>query len=658
MNKFILIACSLIILSLANAQVDKVHACAKHKIATSAAAKNASHKSLIGQEKYDVHYVKLDLELDNLSTEIDAGHAVIKATTTAFSLDVFVLELASSLVVDATFVNGVSVPNNRQGDELQIFPANILSQGEEVTVEVLYHGNPPGGGGFFGGIFNDQSPSWGADVTWTLSQPFSAHTWWPCKQVLTDKIDSSEVWLTIPAGLKGGSNGLLQNEVNLPSGKTRFEWKHQHNIAYYLISIAVGPYIEYNFNAPLPGTTDEVFIQNYIYDNPATLNNFQTDIDETADMMFVFSDLFGLYPYKDEKYGHCMAPLSGGMEHQTMTTQGFFATWLTAHELGHQWFGDNVTCADWGHIWVNEGFASYAQYLFLETVSASQAESEMANFHGSAMTTLGGSVYVPLAFQDDDSRIFSSNLSYDKGATLVHMIRHWVNNDSLFFASLKSYQNKYANGTAVAEDFIDEVETVANTDMTNFLDHWYYGEGYPTYDGAFNQNNGGTVIQLNQVTSRPSVTPFFESSIEFKIDFMDGTDTTLYVHNTSNGELFHFPITNEIYTIYIDDDNWVLNQGGDVLKDESLVYTGIRSLHGFDDSKVQMFPNPTRNAVQINLLDAETGTVLIFDGIGRKVFNANLQKGRNNLNLHLLSGVYIVTVKIEGVSYQEQLLIK
>jgi len=178
-------------------------------------------------------------------------------------------------------------------------------------------------------------PTWGNQVTWTLSEPFSAYEWFACKQSLKDKADSCDVNITLPSNSMAGSNGLLINTVNLGATK-RFEWKHRYPIDYYLISISVAEYVEYNVYANPVGATNPILIHNFIHNNSGTLPNFQTDINETADFMELFSDLYGMYPFADEKYGHCMAPLSGGMEHQTMTTQGFFNAGLTSHELAHQ----------------------------------------------------------------------------------------------------------------------------------------------------------------------------------------------------------------------------------------------------------------------------------------------------------------------------------
>jgi aminopeptidase N len=622
--------------------------CAHSKIQAFANQTAAQHKSLSDQDKYDLHYVKLDLTLDNLSTNIDRGHATHKAIVTNPSLDMYVCELHSNIVVDSAKINGSVVTLNRLGNELQLFPSSFLNAGENFTVDIYYHGAPPNTGSFFGGIFNDVSPSWGASVTWTLSQPFSAYTWWPSKQVLSDKIDSSEVWLTVPNTLKGGSNGLLLNEVNLPGSLKRFEWKHQYPIAYYLISLAVGPYIEYNFYADLPGTNDSVFVQNFIYNNPATLTQFQTEIELTADMIYEFSDLFGLYPFKDEKYGHCMAPLSGGMEHQTMTTQGFFETSLTAHELGHQWFGDLVTCKDWGHIWVNEGFASYSEYVFYETLNNNSAAQKMNDFHNSAMSQAGGSVYV--TDQTDENRIFSARLSYDKGAALVHMIRHWVNNDSLFFAACESYLNTYANQVASAEDFIEQVENVSGVSMQNFLSHWYYGEGYPTYSGKFNDANNQLVVRIDQVSSMPNVTPFFASHLDIKIDFLDGSDTIIHVVNTYPGQTFLFNISKDVYAISVDPENWVLNKSNAWIEDANLIHTALLSL---ENGQIKLYPNPSKEIFTIELENSQNHKLEIFDLLGRKYFEQNINNKIEQIHHKLPSGIYVVQV-----SFQEQKFIQ
>ena len=317
-------------------------------------------------ELYDVHYYFLRLNMTNTTTTL-SGSGEIHAKARV-NLDTALVEFFDTFVISSIEVDGNPISYSRQNSALKV-PVNKL-QGENFVIHVNYNGTPPtsatnplGGGG----MTNASSPSWGNQVTWSLSEPFAAYEWFPVKQSLKDKADSCAVWITVPTNCKAGSNGLLQQVVDLGNGTHRFEWKHRHPIDYYLISVAVARYVEYNVTAN-PTGSGPVLIQNFIYDNPGTLPNFQDDIDETVDFMELFADLFGPYPFADEKYGHCMAPISGGMEHQTMTTQGFFNPTLTCHELAHQWFGDHATCSSWADIWVNEGFASYAEYIMLENL--------------------------------------------------------------------------------------------------------------------------------------------------------------------------------------------------------------------------------------------------------------------------------------------------
>jgi hypothetical protein len=307
---------------------------------------------------------------------------------------------------------------------------------------------------------------------------------------------------------------------------------------------------------------------------------------------------------------------------------------------------------------VNEGFASYSEYLFFQSLNQNQAQQRMLGVHNNIMSQGTGSVYVPISDQTNENRIFNSRLSYDKGGALVHMIRHWVNDDALFFEAMQSYQSNFANSTASAEDFIQEIETVTGVAMTNFLAHWYYGEGHPTYNGRFNQAPEGIVISLSQTTSQPGITPFFTSHIEIAIEFLDGTDTTIYVVNTVNNQQYFFPIDREIYTVSIDPDNWILNRGGVFEKDESLIFIGVSAITNFDNRVIEMYPNPSNGIVHFFIHQDLQLDMGIFDLSGRKLEDVNLTQGDNQIELNFAAGIYFVVLDYNGNRYVEQLLIK
>jgi aminopeptidase N len=514
------------------------------------------------------------------------------------------------------------------------------------VVETTYSGTPPtAGDNPFGdaGMSNASSPSWGNQITWTLSQPFSAYEWWPCKQSLRDKLDSVEVHLTVPANCKAGSNGVLQNVVeNLPSSLIRFEWKHRHPIDYYLVSAAVGKYVDYQIYAHPPGQ-DSILIQNYVYDNPQTLINFQDEINETAAFIELFSSLFGPYPFRNEKYGHCMAPFSGGMEHQTMTTQGTFNATLTAHELAHQWFGDHVTCGSWADIWVNEGFATYSEFLMLQNLYPAQAAAEMNSNHTASMQQTGGAIWVSDSL--NSTRIFSSRLSYSKGAAFIHTLRYLINNDSLFFAGLRLYLNRFAGRTALGLDLKAALEEVSGVNLDDAFEQWYFGEGYPSYSLRWNTGNGDLFLRLSQNASSPAITPLFTTPVEIRFTRTGLSDTIIRIPVNSANELQLISgMGNVSGSPTVDPGNFLINKTTLVQKDPTLVITGK---HEIAQPKKPAFI-PAGNEGVFRFESAEQGTwhYHLLDVRGRLLQSGKLQ---NDERLNLSgqpAGQYLI--RMEG----------
>ncbi|MCB0698028.1 MAG: M1 family metallopeptidase, partial [Chitinophagaceae bacterium] len=399
---------------------------------------NASAKTTLASPdelKYDVRHVHIDISLDNTSVAI-AGKATTTALVTEGNFALYVFELNSKLAIDSVSINGKDAVFVRTDNLVKTFMPSLLQTGDVFSATVYYHGLPDAGSVFFfqSGMNNAPAEEWNSTVTYTLSEPFNSKDWWPCKQYLEDKIDSADIWITVPDSLKAGSNGLLQRVTSLAGNKKRFEWKTTYPIAYYLLSVSVAAYDEYSFTRTMPDGK-EVLVQNYLYDRQNVLDSFKNRLDTTGEMLYYFSELFGTYPFHKEKYGHCMAPVFGGMEHQTMTTLHNFNAALVAHELTHQWFGDNVTCGTWRDVWLNEGFASYGEYLFAEKFWGDTAALKyIQKVHDIVLddTVLTGSIYMSEAEANNPYRIFDGRLSYQKASSVLHMLRYIINNDNLF----------------------------------------------------------------------------------------------------------------------------------------------------------------------------------------------------------------------------------
>jgi aminopeptidase N len=592
-------------------------------------------------ERYNVHYYDLDLSMTNLNTSV-SGTAEIHATANE-NLDSALFELFQTFTISEIRVNGTPVSYSRVNSAIKA-PVNA-NTGDAFIIAVDYSGTPPtavsnplGGSG----MTNATSPSWGNKVTWSLSESFAAYEWWPCKQSLKDKADSSAVKLTVPNNCKGGSNGILENVVPLGNGTTRYEWKNRHMIDYYLISVAVAKYVEYNVYANPVGATAPILIQNFIYDNPATLPNFQADIDETVDFLELFSDLFGLYPFADEKYGHCMAPLSGGMEHQTMTTQGFFEKSLTSHELAHQWFGDNVTCASWTDIWVNEGFAAYSEYLMKEALYPTETTQHLIDIHDNIMSQPDGAVWVLDSL--NESRIFDGRLTYDKGAAIVHTFRFMINNDATFFNALKNYQTNFKDSVAVGTDVQAELEAASGIDFTEAFDQWYFGEGYPTYSTRWNAVGTDLLLEITHTTSASSITPTFTNPLEIKFARSGLADTTIRFAISANLNQFFVPAVGTVTNISaIDPSNWIINKVGTNNHD-------VNFLVGLDEqigaSNILLYPNPSNTLISIQ--SDQNCELTIFSTDGKTIAN-HLVDGNLTLDVSAYrNGNYLFVFRANG----------
>lgn len=593
-------------------------------------------------EKYDVHFYSLDLSMTNLNTDV-AGTAEIHAKARV-DLDSALFELFQTLTITEIRVNGNPVLFSRNNSAVKA-PVNALT-GDAFVIAIDYNGTPPtsatnplGGAG----MTNDNSPSWGNQVTWSLSEPFSAYEWFPCKQSLSDKADSCAVKITVPDSCKAGSNGILENVVDVGNQKMRYEWKHRHPIDYYLISVSIAEYVEYNVTANPIGAPAPILIQNYIYDNPGTLPNFQAEIDETADFLELFYELYGPYPFEDEKYGHCMAPISGGMEHQTMTTQGFFEKGLTSHELGHQWWGNNVTCASWADIWVNEGFASYSEYLMLENLYPAEKAQHMLDVHTDVMSQTGGSIWVLDSL--NESRIFSGRLSYNKGSAFIHTLRFMLNNDVVFFNALRDFQNAFADSVAKGTDVRDALANVSGVDLTAAFEQWYFGEGYPTYSARWNLVGNDLFLEITHTTSKPAVTPTFTNPIEIRFSRTGAPDTTIRFDITNNLDQYFIDNIGDVdYIVGIDPSNWVVNKVGAIVNDPA--FTALATANEVFEDEIILYPNPADDVINISM-SASSGYAFaeLSDLSGRRLFTQEMNGSASIDVSSFSSGTYMITFR-------------
>lgn len=587
---------------------------------------------------YDVTYLKIDVTLDNTNTKVAGNTTTTAKAVNPAGLATYAFELNDNLTIDSAKVDGVTLAVVSAGSHLRTINLPVpRPAGTAFTAQIFYHGTAQNGGtGFFNGGIVNQTLASGTQITYTMSDDYFARDWWPAKQVLQDKIDSVDLWVTVPAGTKAGGNGLLRQVTPMPSGN-RYEWKTRYPIDYYLIATSVAPYAERRQMLHFSNSTDSMLVQHFIYDTTTLLPQIAPALDSTGLMVDYFSTLFGRYPFWKEKYGHCTAPLSGGMEHQTMTTLGSYATPLIAHELGHQWWGDCVTYASWSDIWMSEGWASYCEQLFVEHFrGAVAAQSYRTSVFNRVMGSAGGSVFVP-----DTSnvlRTFDSRLTYDKGAAVAHMLRYIAPNDAMYFAGLQAFQQQYAFKNARTIQFKTVMETAYGNNLDTFFNQWVYGQGFPTYSAKWNQQGNTIFFQLKQTTSMPSSVALFSTPVDVKFTSATG-DTIIRVYNNKALQDYSFSWSNTMTGLSIDPTNQILNRTSSITKDPSLRIDDDL----LNQKELTVYPNPATNSWKVSGIP-KGAEMMLFDTNGRMVWKSSIKGSGNIPAAGLPNGIYELKV--------------
>ncbi|RZM15213.1 MAG: hypothetical protein EOO88_43715, partial [Pedobacter sp.] len=463
---------------------------------------------------YDQVYARLELRL-NPDTAIGspAGKYVWGAITTYFktrksNFNLITFDMATALTCDSVYYHGVKLAAGsivRQVDTLRITVPNIASIGTLDSVKVFYKGVPPAvpvwtTTGFVKNNHSSANQSnpllrSNGNFIHTLSEPYSAYTWWPCKtRVAYDKFDSVDIIVSTPDAFRVAANGKRTSEVT--DGTNRLTtWKHRYPISTYQICIGVAHYVQYPATPTLVnigGTNMELYNLLWL---PATAAN-QTALNRTAEMLTVMSAKFGDYPFKKEKYGHYTFGFGGGMEHNSFsgmgpTTYSSAGSWdVIAHELGHQWWGAGVTCGSWRDIWVNESFARYSEVVYLEGKTDASLTvtptAHRATFKADAIDNGSRTETIFRADTSTMSAIFSPSVYiYERGAMFVSMLRKTLG-DAKFFQAIQNYQAdpglKYSN--AFTADVKRHMEAVCGLDLTEMFNDWMYKKAHPLYSGG------------------------------------------------------------------------------------------------------------------------------------------------------------------------------
>ena len=597
------------------------------------------------QEKIDVSYYRINIDID-LEIEQISGAVVVNGSVGIDQPDSIQLDFSDQMVVDSVKYYGEEWPFEHLNDKINIpVPDATIPEGYDFSIEVFYHGEPPSTG--FGSFNFDEHMN--IDHVWTLSEPYGSRDWWPCKDDPSDKADSADIIIIVPNDQIAVSNGVLVDEEDMGDGRKKYHWSERYPICTYLVSIASYPYtVWYDEYIGLNG--DTLPLEYYVYPDHYDLvyDNYLL----TKNMMEVFADKFGEYPFMGEKYGHAEFGRGGGMEHQTITSLGGYSQWLIAHELGHQWWGDLITCASFHHIWLNEGFARFSEALWEEAYNGEEAYK---NYWLSHSYYGAGTVYVEEP--NTASQIFNGNLTYNKAGWVVHMLRG-VMGDSLFFETLKSYgsNDSLAYSAATTEDFQLVCEDISGLDLEDFFQQWIYNDYYPRYALYWEmQDTGELIVKIEQTQNWQ----YFHMPIDLQVILPN--DTLLFrVDNDGESQEYNLGvIAGEPYAIWLDPENWILKE---------VEYMSITSpLPG--QAQITLFPaypNPFNPQTSIGyFIPDQLGqlkpTIRIFDVRGNLVDQIGPTlpvAGYNQIAWNATgqgSGVYFIQLSANDVYYSQKI---
>ena len=591
---------------------------------------------------YDVKYHRCHWKL-NPKVGSNIYGAVLFDFIVDANSDSLAFDLVEKLQVDSVKQGDNHLNWDRKGDRVLVYNTRGWKGGTRDSFEVFYGGNPigvTGNNGAYSYEFHATGP-----IISTLSQPYGAPYWWPCKQTLNDKIDSIDIIVDTDKDFKVGTNGLLLSTTPLNATEHRVHWKHRYPVVTYLIAIAVSNYEESLDHVYFHNRPDSLPVLNYVF--PQFLSTASQEAKGVLPMLRLYDSLFIPYPFPSEKYGHAQFTWGGGMEHQTMSFMVNFSYDLMAHEVAHQWFGDMVTCGSWNDLWLNEGFATYLTALAYEFLKSKEEFRFQMRIMRNNITQNDNGAVKP----SDTSRVnvlFNGRLTYRKGAWLLHMLRHQVG-DSMFFEGCRQFLTggNRAYGFSTTEEFRQVMEAVSGQDLKWFITQWYEGQGHPELKMNWQQRGNTVKFSVQQTPSNPTV-PFWRIPIPVEFQNREGKSErkVFYPDSLSKNYTFSLPFAA---------DTAIFDPEVSVLAKFSI---GGMNLDAIQQEDIVLQPNPGVDFWNLYARNPVIQRVEVYNAVGQRVWVQHLDSALSvRIDTRFWpSGTYITKIYTDNFVYSKKCL--
>ncbi|MFO0819930.1 MAG: M1 family metallopeptidase [Pirellulales bacterium] len=513
----------------------------------------------------DQEHIRLEMRVD-LEKQTFEGRAIHQLAPFK-PLDTLTLDAVDMKIHKATLLpsssqgEGTPLKFERRSRSLVIKLDKVYQPGESLRVAIDYTVERPQSGAHF--VSPDPTEPDQPRMMWTQSEPEFARNWYPCVDTTTDRI-TSETVVTAAGPMFVLSNGALKSKTDNPDGTRTWHWVQEKSHVPYLMSVVVGDFEAFE------QSWDGIPIVSYVPRGKLALA--KPTFEHTPAMMAFFSKKIG-YRYPWPKYAQiCVDEYNwGGMEHTSATTLNLQTLHdeqahldvssdnLVAHELAHQWWGDVVTCKDWGELWLNESFATYFATLWTEEDLGWDQAAWERRAEARSYLNEDKSVRRPIvSYRYNQPDVMFDAHSYPKGGRVLHQLRFELG-EELFWRALNRYIQINQHRVVETSDFRTAIEESTGQGLNWFFDQWLYRGGHPEFDVRWDWDEAtkSARVVVKQTQKVDDMTPLFRASVE--VEFGWGKEHVMRKLTVSKGEeTFHFQLDRRPTRVAFDPRDWLL----------------------------------------------------------------------------------------------------
>ena len=506
--------------------------------------------SYVRQPTADVLHYEITIDLDDSSnliagtTRIDVGIRGERVSGMWFDL--------ADMTVDRLRIAGKEIPFTHRDGRLSFRFDRVYRSGETVKIEIRYHGRPGDAGNGKAGIRIDKN-RYGRKVFFSDNWPDLASHWFPSIDHPSDKATVDFI-ITAPGKNRIVANGRRILTESLPDNRIRTRWSEHHAIPTYSMAFGVA-----EFSVASDRRALGIPIDWYVF--PQDMNAARQKFRRTAEILRYFSEKIGPYPF--EKLSHVESNTRLAAMENANTI--FYSETLfhplpvsedpVPHEIAHQWFGNSVTPADWDHLWLSEGFATYFDALFYAQADADSTLKDVMAGHADRVFAYPSARSRPVIDPDLTDLMKKLNpLNYEKGAWVLHMLRRLLG-DEVFFKGIRSYYSRYRSLNVWTDDFRKEMESAGDIDLSAFFRQWLYRPGWPEYRLEWDWDGTDRSVKIRILQTQHS-DPF-----DMPLDIVLSSENrkeTRRVRIKDRDSRFRIPLPWPPASVEIDPDGWVL----------------------------------------------------------------------------------------------------